>query len=551
VQNDVYHYDSLGNLNDRSWLDNTGASVQENFGYDSLNRLTSSQVGIQGQKIYAYDEIGNLISKSGATYNYPASGASSVRPHAVASITGTVNGIVNPSFSYDNNGNLTAGLGRTIAWMSFNMPSSITQTSVTPNIVDSFVYGPEHQRAKQVQSTGKTLYYAGAMEKEVLGSMTTVKTYLPNGIGVLIDNGSTVQTRYVHKDHLGSVAVITKEDGSPAERMSYEPFGKRRNLDGTDDPGNALFGATDNKGYTGHEMLDNVGLIHMNGRVYDPSVAQFTAADPTVSRPGDGQSFNRYSYVTNNPLKFTDPTGYAEYITVQDSPTAPNDANKPITTGCLNPGCTFAAWVTVTWVNPPDVQPTTTAREQVAQLVVPITPPVAAPTQGINQMGGKNNDPGDQLLQQAGQGRGNSGMSGGQLDPNDLDPRERNQPGRWITTNESMSDRAAEYQTQVTGRPANQSYIVNGVKFDGYNGQALIDAKGPGYGNFVDASGKFETWAQARSDLVMQATRQLDVANGVPIQWHVAESQSAAAIRSLFSESNIQGIRIIYTPPGF
>jgi len=208
--------------------------------------------------------------------------------------------------------------------MSFNMPSSITQTSVTPNIVDSFVYGPEHQRAKQVQSTGKTLYYAGAMEKEVVGSATTVKTYVPNGIGVLIDNGSTVQTRYVHKDHLGSIAAITREDGSPAEQMSYDPFGKRRNLDGTDDPGNSLIGATDNKGYTGHEMLDNVALIHMNGRVYDPTVARFTSADPTVSHPGDGQSFNRYSYVVNNPLKYTDPTGYAQYRPVADSPRAFN-----------------------------------------------------------------------------------------------------------------------------------------------------------------------------------------------------------------------------------
>ncbi len=216
------------------------------------------------------------------------------------------------------------------------MPSSITQTTVTPNIVDSFVYGPEHQRAKQVQSTGKTLYYAGAMEKEVVGSTTTVKTYLPNGIGVLIDNGSTVQTRYVHKDHLGSIAAITKEDGSPAEQMSYDPFGKRRNLDGTDDPGNALIGATGNKGYTGHEMLDNVALIHMNGRVYDPSVARFTTADPFVSNPDNPQSFNRYSYVRNNPLAYTDPTGYEGEPPVADSPQARNFVGITITATSLN-----------------------------------------------------------------------------------------------------------------------------------------------------------------------------------------------------------------------
>jgi len=242
--------------------------------------------------------------------------------------------------------------------MSFNMPQAITEGAVR----DAFVYGPEHQRAKQTQSNGKTLYYAGAMEKEVAGSTSTVKTYLPSGLGVIIDNGASAVTRYFHKDHLGSVAAITREDGSLAEPMSYDAFGKRRNLDGTDDPGNTLIGATDNKGYTGHEMLDNVGLIHMNGRVYDPSVARFTAADPIVSRPGDGQSFNRYSYVANNPLKYTDPTGYAQYRPVADSPRAFNWVGQSCF-ACAGDWSVFfganvsyqGSWVVITFADPSTV----------------------------------------------------------------------------------------------------------------------------------------------------------------------------------------------------
>ncbi len=63
-------------------------------------------------------------------------------------------------------------------------------------------------------------------------------------------------------------------------------------------------------GFTGHEMLDDVGLIHMNGRVYDPTLGRFMQADPTVQSPGNPQNLNRYSYAGNNPLTYVDPSGY-------------------------------------------------------------------------------------------------------------------------------------------------------------------------------------------------------------------------------------------------
>ncbi|MDH3909681.1 MAG: hypothetical protein OEU09_00195 [Rhodospirillales bacterium] len=64
------------------------------------------------------------------------------------------------------------------------------------------------------------------------------------------------------------------------------------------------------RGFTGHEHLDKLGLIHMNGRVYDPVLGRFLSADPTVQFPKTTQGFNRYSYVLNNPLSFTDPSGF-------------------------------------------------------------------------------------------------------------------------------------------------------------------------------------------------------------------------------------------------
>src|SRR5262249_50549458 len=64
------------------------------------------------------------------------------------------------------------------------------------------------------------------------------------------------------------------------------------------------------RGFTGQEMLASVGLVHLNGRVYDPTTGRMTSADPVVPDPLNGQTWNRYSYVGNNPLAFTDPTGY-------------------------------------------------------------------------------------------------------------------------------------------------------------------------------------------------------------------------------------------------
>ena len=69
-------------------------------------------------------------------------------------------------------------------------------------------------------------------------------------------------------------------------------------------------GVNTDRGYTLHEHLDEVGVIHVNGRVYDPLIGRFMSADPFVQSPGNLQSYNRYAYVMNNPLVFTDPSGY-------------------------------------------------------------------------------------------------------------------------------------------------------------------------------------------------------------------------------------------------
>ncbi|GGC87108.1 hypothetical protein GCM10011396_37990 [Undibacterium terreum] len=313
-----YAYDSLGSVTHRTqyW---DGVGFDEVFSYDDLNRISTSDVATEHQ-IYTYTPSGNLLTKSNvggnATYQYPNPnsnpGINATTPHGVSSISGIGN------FNYDLNGNLLTGAGRTITWTSFDMPSSIKKGSIT----DSFVYGPEHQRIRQCKSANgactsldNTIIYAGAQEVEYKNGQATVKTYWPNGLGVEIDKPfQSTELNWTHADRLGSPVAITDSNGNVKEKLAYDTWGKRRNFDasvtnGTVTP-DSLDGQTDNKGFTGHEMLDDLDLVHMNGRVYDPLIAKFLSADPFIQDPTNGQNYNRYSYVLNNPTNFTDPTGF-------------------------------------------------------------------------------------------------------------------------------------------------------------------------------------------------------------------------------------------------
>jgi RHS repeat-associated protein len=297
-----YVYDALGNVSQRTQASGS-VSFIETFDYDALNRLKSATILGYAQQNFTYDDIGNIVSKTGAgsgNYVYPASGASSVRPHAVSSIPGI------GSFVYDGDGNMTSGAGRTVTWNSFDMPVTITKGTES----STFYYGADHQRIKQVRSDGITTYYAGAMEVEVTSTAETVKTYLPLGLGVEIDKAGSTKLNYMHRDRLGSVVAISGEAGGAlVEMQAYDSWGKRRDTATPATP-DSIDGVTDNKGFTGHEMLDKLDLIHMNGRVYDPLVARFMSADPFIQDPMYSQSYNRYTYVWNNPTNLTDPTGF-------------------------------------------------------------------------------------------------------------------------------------------------------------------------------------------------------------------------------------------------
>jgi RHS repeat-associated protein len=200
----------------------------------------------------------------------------------------------------------------------------------------TFAYGPEHQRTRQsVQlasnapshmEAGTNWYLNGqdnlglTYEKEVKANGTTEHKHFLNAGGItfalytqrtgVLNGKPATSTSYFHHDHLGSIAVVSNQAGAVVEQMAYDPWGKRRFPNGTNDKLDALYGVSTDRGYTMHEHLDEMGVIHMNGRVYDPLIGRFMSADPFIQAPQNLQSYNRYAYVLNNPLAHTDPSGY-------------------------------------------------------------------------------------------------------------------------------------------------------------------------------------------------------------------------------------------------
>jgi RHS repeat-associated protein len=308
VQSLAYRFDALGNLKERA---DTRQNLTETFIYDKLNRLTSDTLVGVGTRTYQYDALGNILNKSdyADTYSY----GNNAGPHAVTEVRNGAASVA--TYSYDTNGNMTGGAGRSISWTSFNKALSINKGTTTL----SFAYDADHNRIKQVNGTHTTYYLSPRIdagnhyEKEIDGAGIEHKHYIYAGARSIAiytkKSDNTGETRYLHADHLGSTDVITDESGAVVERMSFAAFGSRRHAD-WDNTTSVLAGIETHHGFTGHEHLDEVGIIHMNGRLYDPQLGRFLSPDAQVQYPDQTQSFNRYTYVNNNPLSYTDPSGY-------------------------------------------------------------------------------------------------------------------------------------------------------------------------------------------------------------------------------------------------
>ncbi|MFD1215711.1 RHS repeat-associated core domain-containing protein [Microbulbifer celer] len=348
IQDNTYEWRTNGTLESR--VSSVGAVKREEFTYDSINRLKTSDTRVDGSLIRSlsneYDKLGNILSKTSTNseyasvsgYQYGQGGNAGRNAVSYVSVNGE-----GYNLHYDNNGAITrydavSGDDKWITWNGRHLPTEITvgssKSTETPTARDRFKYGPSGQR----------FYRESAWWDEASQSMQSEKVFIVGGYeDVLPANDPDYQRiqkvqiekniqhvaltdiagisfgtfEYIHRDHLGSIEKVTDETGNIILDSSFDAFGSRRDTSwqseiSASDLESVLTaqGLTTKRGFTGHEHLDRTGLIHMNGRLYDPTLGRFLSPDPFVQAPANSQSWNRYSYVFNSPLNFTDPSGF-------------------------------------------------------------------------------------------------------------------------------------------------------------------------------------------------------------------------------------------------
>jgi RHS repeat-associated protein len=307
----AYRWDRVGNLVERA--DRNLGTVEE-FSFDELDRLTAARLnGVQTLAV-TWDAGSRIRWKSDVgTYSYDTA-----RPSAVAAVSGGPRG--NQAFSYDANGHMVSRNGRTITWTAFNQPLRIEYGTGDHT---EFGYGPERRRVRQVARSGGstvTTHYVGPhFEVEIRGTARRYRSSVfANGeafyVQVEQDTPAALDGYFVHRDHQGSVDTLTRVVGSGGDtiKQSFDAFGKRRNADWRADPTDQRFADPHltERGYTGHEHLDNVRLVHMNGRLQDPLLGVMLSPDPVLGSLADPRTLNRYAYAAGNPASATDPDGF-------------------------------------------------------------------------------------------------------------------------------------------------------------------------------------------------------------------------------------------------
>jgi RHS repeat-associated protein len=224
--------------------------------------------------------------------------------HAVTDITGTGSAIPTNTQS--------------ITYNSFNKPTSVSQGYRN----SQFKYSPDMQRCVMKTYNTQvfpavwidTRYYLGNYEELVVKGLKSSKKYhyiySPDGLAAIYYTyGTTTAMYYAAKDHLGSICMLIDQNRSVVDERSFDAWGRNRN------PVNWTYSSVPamlitNRGYTTHEHLTDYGIVNMNGRLYDPIVGRMMNADPFIADYTSSQNYNRYSYVNNNPMKYTDPSGY-------------------------------------------------------------------------------------------------------------------------------------------------------------------------------------------------------------------------------------------------
>ncbi|MBR4601509.1 MAG: VCBS repeat-containing protein [Prevotella sp.] len=267
----------------------------EVFGYDSLDRLVSVSECAATSVTATVDEMeetmavtyapnGNILSKTGiGNYAY----SNDFKPHAVMSVDNAYGKIPSSTLITEFN--------------DFGKIQTIEDEGGGKSM--DFVYGPDMERWISSLTTNgdlsRTTIYAGDYEK-ITEDGNTREFYYLDGNTIIIKENGMFKPYLAFTDNLGSILTVVNDKGTKVFSASYDAWGNQTVT---------IDSIGLHRGYTGHEMLPEFGIINMNGRLYDSMLGRFFSPDNYIQMPDFSQSFNRYSYCLNNPLKYTDPSG--------------------------------------------------------------------------------------------------------------------------------------------------------------------------------------------------------------------------------------------------
>jgi RHS repeat-associated protein len=268
---------------------------KEEFTYDEVNRLKTATGGKSLNIEYVQNKI---YHKSDAgTYNYQNGN------HRLDELT-AVTGYIPPQHH--------------LIFTIEGKVDSLMETRDSANVrLLTFKYGLDNERFSMQYKVNDTLkytrFYVGKYEKEsyATDSERALNYVYANGklVGIFEQSNQEGTMHYVYTDYLGSIRCITDSMGNSEKILGFDAWGNRRDpLTGMPDT-SAYANLLTPRGYTGHEHLDEVGLINMNGRVYDPQLGIFISPDNFIQAPDFTQNYNRYGYCLNNPLMYSDPSG--------------------------------------------------------------------------------------------------------------------------------------------------------------------------------------------------------------------------------------------------
>ncbi|WGH75910.1 RHS repeat-associated core domain-containing protein [Tenacibaculum tangerinum] len=300
-----------GNLNNRK---NNNLSWNESFTYDNLDRLTNISGSVS--RAQNYDDRGRITSNSTiGTYNY-----GSTTSYRLQEVDLNTQGDL-----YYQNHPL-----QKITYNAYKKPVSI---SVKDKAKVDFEYGLLQNRSHAYYGGNEDnkldrryqKHYSAISPVEIeidKQGNTKIITYVGGDAysAPVMHVKQTASGRangyhYLHRDYLNSVLAITKSDGTVQEQRQFGAWGEIDKFKSLNSEIDFEYGSTLlNRGYTGHEHFMGVALIHMNGRMYDAKLGRFLSPDNYIQDPFSTQSFNRFGYVWNNPLKFTDQSGELGFI---------------------------------------------------------------------------------------------------------------------------------------------------------------------------------------------------------------------------------------------